>query len=106
MQQNTATFPIDSASAQRPLPLTVSGTSEIGTRVEVSIASARISIHIHVSRKGDTYIPSNELLDASLTHRRIRPNPLSEAYQTMLASEAVLSRDWNTPEEDEAWADL
>jgi hypothetical protein len=30
----------------------------------------------------------------------------SEAYQTMLASEAVLRRDWDRPEEDEAWADL
>jgi hypothetical protein len=28
------------------------------------------------------------------------------AFLTMLASEAVLSRDWNSPEEDEAWADL
>jgi adenylate kinase family enzyme len=26
--------------------------------------------------------------------------------QTMLLSEPVLSRDWDTPEEDEAWADL
>ena len=30
----------------------------------------------------------------------------SEAYQTMLASESVLAREWNSPEEDEAWADL
>jgi hypothetical protein len=30
----------------------------------------------------------------------------SEAFQTMLASEAVLRRDWDNPEEDEAWADL
>jgi hypothetical protein len=30
----------------------------------------------------------------------------SEAYQTMLASEQVLSKDWDTPEEDEAWAHL
>jgi hypothetical protein len=30
----------------------------------------------------------------------------SEAFQTMLASEGVLSRDWDTPKEDEAWADL
>lgn len=30
----------------------------------------------------------------------------SEAYQTMLASESTLSREWNSPEEDEAWADL
>jgi hypothetical protein len=30
----------------------------------------------------------------------------SEAWQTMLASEAVLRRDWERPEEDRAWADL
>ena len=29
-----------------------------------------------------------------------------EVYQTMLASERVLRREWDTPEEDEAWADL
>jgi hypothetical protein len=29
-----------------------------------------------------------------------------DAFQTMLASEAILSRDWNRPEEDQAWADL
>jgi hypothetical protein len=25
---------------------------------------------------------------------------------TMLLSEAVLAKDWDTPEEDKAWADL
>lgn len=30
----------------------------------------------------------------------------SEAFQTMLASEVVLARDWNRPEENLAWADL
>jgi hypothetical protein len=30
----------------------------------------------------------------------------SEAFNGLLASEAVLSRDWNTPGEDAAWADL
>lgn len=30
----------------------------------------------------------------------------SESYQTMLASEQVLAKDWNTSEEDEAWAYL
>jgi TorA maturation chaperone TorD len=28
------------------------------------------------------------------------------ALQTMLASESVLKRDWERPEEDEAWAHL
>jgi hypothetical protein len=27
-------------------------------------------------------------------------------WQGMLASEATLAREWNRPEEDEAWADL
>jgi hypothetical protein len=30
----------------------------------------------------------------------------SASFQTMLASEAVLRRDWDSPEEDAAWADL
>ena len=30
----------------------------------------------------------------------------SEGFKTMLASEAVLRRDWDRPEEDAAWADL
>ncbi len=30
----------------------------------------------------------------------------SEAFQTMLASEAVLRQDWDRPEEDIAWANL
>lgn len=32
--------------------------------------------------------------------------PQSEAYLTMLASEEILGRDWDLPEEDEAWKDL
>ena len=32
--------------------------------------------------------------------------PVSEALQTMLASEPVLHRDWDRPEEDVAWGDL
>lgn len=37
--------------------------------------------------------------------RKLEP-PVSEAFQTMLASEDVLRRDWERPEEDIAWADL
>ena len=29
-----------------------------------------------------------------------------EAFDGLLASESVLARDWNTPEEDAAWANL
>jgi hypothetical protein len=30
----------------------------------------------------------------------------SDSFQTMLASEQVLQRDWDRPEEEAAWADL
>lgn len=32
--------------------------------------------------------------------------PISETYQTALASEAILHKDWDRPAEDAAWADL
>ena len=36
-----------------------------------------------------------------LKHRQLKHVP-----ETMILSELVLSKDWDTPEEDEAWADL
>ena len=40
---------------------------------------------------------------SSKVKNRIEP---SEALQTMLATEAVLRREWDSPEEDAAWSDL
>jgi hypothetical protein len=106
MQENTTTYQINSASAQLSMPLIVSGASETATKVKVSIAYAKVRVQIDVFAEGESYIPSNELLEVSVTRRRIIPKPMSEAYQTMLASEMILRRDWDRPEEDEAWADL
>ena len=36
----------------------------------------------------------------------IKHHKLSQMPETMLLSESALSKDWNTPEEDEAWANL
>jgi len=36
----------------------------------------------------------------------IKYRKISQAPETMLLSEASLSKDWDTPEEDEAWAGL
>ena len=36
----------------------------------------------------------------------IKQRKLQQIPETMLLSEAVLSKDWDTPEEDEAWANL
>ena len=35
-----------------------------------------------------------------------QPHDDDSGIMTMLASEAVLRREWDTPEEDEAWEDL
>ena len=35
-----------------------------------------------------------------------RKRPTTESFDCMLATESVLRRDWDTPEEDAAWADL
>lgn len=44
-----------------------------------------------------------EVMDfvAFLKHRRLK-----QATETMLASEDALAKDWDTPEEDAAWASL
>ncbi|MBI5841044.1 MAG: hypothetical protein HZB19_13180 [Chloroflexi bacterium] len=48
----------------------------------------------------------SQLLGVSVLQFKMRELLKSEAYQTMLASESILSRDWDSPEEDEAWANL
>ena len=50
----------------------------------------------------------NEVIDfvAWIKQRKFAGKLLSQIPETMLMSEASLSKDWNTPEEDEAWAGL
>ena len=52
---------------------------------------------------------------AWIKHRKLSQIPVSPAEarmgrgsppETMLLSETALSKDWDTPEEDEAWASL
>jgi hypothetical protein len=43
---------------------------------------------------------------AERSENQLRASFGSETFQTMLASESVLGRDWNRPEEDSAWANL
>jgi hypothetical protein len=38
--------------------------------------------------------------------RYLRDKAAHERFETAIASEAPLGRDWLTPEEDAAWADL
>ena len=36
----------------------------------------------------------------------LKQKRLREVPETMLLSESALAKDWDTPEKDEAWADL
>lgn len=47
-----------------------------------------------------------ELYDFLLFLKYKRQNTADDEVKTHLASEKVLSRDWDTPEEDEAWKNL
>jgi hypothetical protein len=57
------------------------------------------------------FLPLGEIIDGVyITTHKEEPRSSARrdqsAYHTMLSSEAVLAKDWDTPEEDEAWADL
>jgi len=43
---------------------------------------------------------------ARIKQRKSHTRNVSQIPETMLLSESSLSTDWNTPEEDEAWASL
>lgn len=48
----------------------------------------------------DSYVEKERYLEESTKRRK------TEAFNAMLASEKVLSKEWDLPEEDEAWQDL
>ncbi|MFZ0548160.1 MAG: type II toxin-antitoxin system prevent-host-death family antitoxin [Candidatus Promineifilaceae bacterium] len=54
----------------------------------------------------EDYLIVQEELTKRRAERKAQQQLEGESLATMLASEYVLAREWNTPEEDEAWADL
>ncbi|MFQ5420609.1 MAG: type II toxin-antitoxin system prevent-host-death family antitoxin [Anaerolineae bacterium] len=54
----------------------------------------------------EDYLAVQDELTKRRAERRARRLAKAETLATMFASERALAREWNTPEEDEAWADL
>jgi hypothetical protein len=54
----------------------------------------------------EDYLSIQDELVRRRAERKTQQQLEGEALATMIAAERVLARDWNTPEEDEAWADL
>jgi prevent-host-death family protein len=54
----------------------------------------------------EDYIAVQDELRKRRATRRVQRRLEAEAVATMIASERVLAKEWDTPEEDEAWANL
>ena len=54
----------------------------------------------------EDYLIIQDELTKRRAERAVQNRFDNSAFATMVASEQVLARDWNTPEEDEAWANL
>jgi len=64
-------------------------------------------VKIPLTREKEKKIGQSEIiLDDIITRNNRHDVTESDAILTMVASEEVLGRDWDTPEEDEAWAHL
>lgn len=74
-------------------------------RVSLPSASARQKTLVFVGNQNKV-IDWEQLLGTATHSIRIPRTRYSGTYQTMLASESVLRRDWDLPEEDAAWAHL
>ena len=51
-------------------------------------------------------LPANYVGEVIDFVARLKQQKMSQIPETMLLSEGSLSKDWDTPEEDEAWANL
>jgi len=62
-----------------------------------------IIVFVQTEKKtGQGEILLDRMIDKKISYDIVE----SDAILTMIASEEVLGRDWDTPEEDEAWAHL
>lgn len=80
----------------------------MGSTIEISNIVDSTSFPLNY-RNGSNFICKNIFLEFLPEWNIIFPKLegiYSESFLTMLASEKVLSKEWDTPEEDEAWADL
>jgi len=74
----------------------VSGVDVVITRYNQPIAAV-VSYEDYVAM-------ANQL--AEMRTERAKQRALAESRATFLASEQVLAREWESPEEDEAWTNL
>jgi prevent-host-death family protein len=73
---------------------------------EVDVVITRYNKPVVTILDYEDYLSIREELAKKRALRQTERRFKEEALATMLASERVLAREWDTPEEDEAWQDL
>jgi hypothetical protein len=80
-------------------------TSATNQWIVIPESTVKRSILVLTGEQNDN-IDISKLLSITTLSIQNPESTYSEAYLTMIASEDVLRRDWDLPEEDEAWANL
>jgi len=79
----------------------------VGYKEAIVMAEPCADVRIQLIRETRKKTGQSEIIIDQIIERKIRYDITeSDAILTMIASEEVLGRDWDTPEEDEAWAHL
>jgi prevent-host-death family protein len=73
---------------------------------DVDIVVTRYNKPVVTMVSYEDYLIVQDDLVRRRAERKTRQQLESESLATMIAAERVLAREWDTPEEDEAWADL
>jgi prevent-host-death family protein len=73
---------------------------------EVDVVITRYNKPVVTILDYEDYLSIREELAKKRALRQAQRQLQEEALATMLASERILAREWDTPEEDEAWQDL
>ncbi len=73
---------------------------------EIDIVITRYNQPVVTMLNYEDYLSIRDELVQRRKEREARQQVRKETFATMLASENVLSREWNSPEEDDAWQNL
>ena len=73
---------------------------------EIDVVITRYNRPVVTMLDYEDYLGIRDELIRQRRERQQRKQLRGEAMAAMLASERVLARDWDTPQEDEAWQDL
>lgn len=79
---------------------------DMAQNTDVDVVITRYNKPVVTILDYEDYLTIREELTRQRIERQAQRQYQEEALTTMLASERILAREWDTPEEDAAWQDL